>query len=214
MLGNLHRLRRYDPAKSLAQPGAQVVAWLTGQSDYRSACLSPAQAAVLRAIAAPGWVGVEANFPYNQAALTAGYRPAPLLAASVRNSAQFVAALGSTTFRQACARHLQPLLQAATHRLVLLCGSCGLQLFYAALPWLRVPAGLEIQLIGLGPVCVRHHTHSQVAVTVVQGQRDWLSRSLCRLPCNYRVAAGHLDYAALPELPALLRQLLSKQPRS
>jgi hypothetical protein len=208
MIGNLHRLRRYDPANSLAQPGAQVVAWLTGQSDYHSACLSPAQAAVLQAVATTGWLGLESNFPYNQAALAAGYRPAPLLAASLRNSAQLVAALGSSAFGQACARHLQPLLDATTRRLVLLCGSCGLQLFYAALPWLRVPAGLQIQLIGLGPVCVRHQAHPQVAVAVVQGRRDWLSRSLCRLPCHYQVPAGHLDYAALPELPALVKQLL------
>ncbi|MBF9221270.1 hypothetical protein [Hymenobacter ruricola] len=208
MMGNLRRLRRYDPADSLARPAAQVVAWLTGQSDYRSACLSPAQAALLRAVATPGWVGLEANFPYNQAALMASHRPAPLLAASVRNSAQFVAALASPAFRQACARHLQPLLDAATRRLVLLCGSCGLQLFYAALPGLRVPPGLQIQLIGLGPVCVRYQAHPQVAVAVVQGRRDWLSRGLCRLPCTYRVPAGHLDYAELPELPALIRQLL------
>ncbi|MBO2012177.1 hypothetical protein [Hymenobacter negativus] len=208
MIANLHRLRRYNPADSLARPSVRTVAWLTGQSDYRSACLSPAQAAVLRAVATPGWVGLEANFPYNQAALPAGYRPAPLLAASVRNSAQFIAALGSSTFRRACARHLQPLLDATSSRLVLLCGSCGLQLFYAALPWLRVPVGLHIQLVGLGPVCVRHQSHPQVAVAVVQGWRDWLSRSLCRLPCDYRVSAGHLDYAELPELPALFKQLL------
>jgi hypothetical protein len=162
----------------------------------------------LRAVTALGWVSLEANFPYNQAALAAGYRPAPLLAASVRNSAQFVAALGSPAFRQACARHLQPLLDATTSRLVLLCGSCGLQLFYAALPWLRVPTGLRIQLLGLGPVCVRHQSHPQVAVAVVQGHRDWLSRGLCRLPCNYRVPAGHLNYAGLPELPDIIKRLL------
>jgi len=205
MIGNLHRLLRYDPANSLARPSAQVVAWLTGQSDYASACLSPAQEAFLLAVAPPGWVKLEANFPYNQAALAADYQPAPLLAASMRNSAQFVAALGSAVFRRACAQQLQPLLDATTNRLVLLCGSCGLQLFYAALPWLRVPAGLYIQLVGLGPVCLRYQAHPQVAVTVVQGQRDWLSRSLCRLPCNYWVRAGHLDYARLPELPELIK---------
>ena len=208
MIGNLNRLRHYDPANSLARPNSHAVAWLTGQSDYGSACLSPAQAAVLRAIGAPGWVGLAANFPYNQAAVSADYQPAPLLPASVRNGAQFIAALSSTAFRRACARHLQPLLDATTSRLVLLCGSCGLQLFYAALPWLRVPAGLQIQLVGLGPVCLRHYAHPQVAVAVVQGRHDWLSRSLCRLPCHYRVPGGHLDYAGLPELPALIRQLI------
>jgi hypothetical protein len=208
MLANLPRLLRYDPANSLARHGTQVVAWLTGQSDYGSACLSPAQAAVLRAVTTSGRVALEANFPYNQAAMAAAYQQAPLLAASARNSAQFIAALGSSAFRRACARHLQPLLDATSSQLVLLCGSCGLQLFYAALPWLRMPVGLKIQLVGLGPVCVRYQAHPQVAVTVVQGQRDWLSRGLCWLPCQYRVRAGHLDYAGLPELPAIIKQLL------
>lgn len=210
MIGNLPRLRRYDPADSLARPAAHAIAWLTGQSAYHHACLSPTQAAFLRAVTPPGWESLAANFPYNQAALVTTYQPTPLLTASVRNSAQFLAALSSSAFGQACARHLQPLLDATTSRLVLLCGSCGLQLFQAALPWLRVPPGLRIHLVGLGPVCLQHHPHPQVAVTVVQGQRDWLSRNLCRLPCQHRVPAGHLDYAELPELPALVRRLLSQ----
>lgn len=209
MIGNLPRLRHYDPAHSLARPAPQVVAWLTGQSAYGSVHLSPAQAALLQAVSSPTWVGLAANFPYNRVALKAGYLPAPLLAASVRNGAQFVAALGSPAFGRACARHLQPLLDATTSRLVLLCGSCGLQLFYAALPGLRVPAGLQIQLVGLGPVCLRPQAHPQVAVTVVQGRRDWLSRCLCRLPGHYRVPGGHLDYATLPQVSQLVKAILS-----
>lgn len=210
MIGNLPRLRRYDPADSLARPAAHAIAWLTGQSAYQHAHLSPTQAALLRAVTPPGWVRVAANFPYNRAALAATYQPTPLLTASVRNGAQFFAALGSRAFGRACARHLQPLLDATTQQLVLLCGSCGLQLFQAALPWLRVPPGLHIHLIGLGPVCLRHHPHPQVAVTVVQGRHDWLSRGLCRLPCQHWVQAGHLDYAELAGLPTLIRQLLNQ----
>lgn len=213
MIGNLHRLQRYDPADSLARPSTHMLAWLTGQSAYHHGSLSPAQAALLRGVTLPGWSRVEANFPYNKAALTADYQPTPLLPASVRNSAQFVAALTSSAFGQACARHLQPLLDASTSRLVLLCGSCGLQLFQAALPWLRVPTGLHIHLVGLGPVCLRFHRHPQVAVTVVQGRHDWLSRSLCPLPCHYQVPAGHLDYAGLAQLPELIKHLLGEQPR-
>ncbi|MGI4873471.1 MAG: hypothetical protein ACRYFX_20125 [Janthinobacterium lividum] len=205
---NTRQLNRYDPADTLAQPAAQTIAWLTGQSAYRPSRLSPAQEGLLRAVCASPWVALPANFPYNRAALRSDYQEAPLLAASVRNSAQFVAALGSVAFRQACARHLQPLLDATSSRLVLLCGSCGLQLFYAALPWLRVPPELHIQLVGLGPVCLRPRMHPQVSVAVVQGRRDWLSRTLCRLPCHQRVPGGHLAYATQPEVVAVVQGLL------
>lgn len=201
-------LNSYDPAATLARPGKRLVAWLTGQSSYQSTRLSPAQDAFLHAVAAPGWSVLAANFPYNEAAVRAEYRPVPLLAASVRNSTQFGAALGSAGFRRACARHLQPLLDATAERLTLLCGSCGLQLFYAALPWLRVPTGLRIRLVGLGPVCLTPRQHPQVSVVVVQGRHDWLSRSLCRLPCDHRVAGGHLAYTTLPDLASLVKSLL------
>ena len=205
---NLRRLSRYNPATSLARPQARTIAWLTGQSAYCCAHLSPAQAALLQAVRKPGWATLAANFPYNQAALQATYHEPPLLLASVRNGAQFGAALGSAAFGRACARHLQPLLAATAERLVLLCGSCGLQLFYAALPWLRVPPSLRIQLVGLGPVCLRLRPHAQVAVAVVQGHRDWLSRCLCLLPYDYRVQGGHLDYVNSTEVVALIKNLL------
>lgn len=205
---NLRRLTGYDPAATLAQPGRRLVAWLTGQSTYGPASLSPSQQALLRALAAPGWTTLPANFPYNQAALSADYQEAPLLLASGRNGAQFAAALGSAAFGRACARHLQPLLDATAEQLVLLCGSCGLQLFYAALPWLRVPPSLRIQLVALGPVCLQPRQHPQVTVAVVQGRRDWLSRGFCWLPTAHRVPGGHLDYGARPEVVAVVRALL------
>ena len=205
---NLRRLARYDPAATLAQPSRQLVAWLTGQSTYGPAGLSASQRALLQAVSSPEWVALPANFPYNQVALRADHQEAPLLLASGRNGAQFAAALGSATFGKACARHLQPLLDATTERLVLLCGSCGLQLFYAALPWLQVPPGLRVQLVGLGPVCLRYRQHPQVEVAVVQGRRDWLSRGGCRLPGQHWVPGGHLDYGARPEVVAVVRELL------
>lgn len=205
---NLRRLASYDPAATLARPARQLVAWLTGQSTYGPASLSSSQQALLRAISAPGWVTLPVNFPYNQAAASTGYQEAPLLLASGRNGAQFAAALGSVAFGQACARHLQPLLDATTEQLVLLCGSCGLQLFYATLPWLRVPPGLQIHLVGLGPVCLRSRPHPQVSVAVVQGRRDWLSRGFCRLPTAHWVPGGHLNYGARPEVVAVVRELL------
>ena len=210
MITNLRRLAGYDPAATLARPQARTIAWLTGQSNYRCAHLSPVQSALLRALQPPGWATLAANFPYNQAALSTDYQAPPLLLASVRNSAQFWAALGSAAFGRACARHLQPLLAATTKQLVLLCGSCGLQLFYAALPWLHVPPGLRIKLVALGPVCLRWQRHPQVSVAVVQGRRDWLSRCLCPLPCQYRVAGGHLDYAHSAEVVAVIQELFSR----
>ena len=204
----LHRLQALDPAATLARPAPRTLAWLTGQSNPASARLSAAQARLLAAVVAPGWQAVPSNFPYNQGALGLASPEPWLPLASWRNAAQFVALLLRPATGPACARHLQPLLDATTTQLVLLCGSCGLQLFYAALPWLHVPPGLRLHLVALGPAALRRPAHPQVAVTVVRGRGDWLSRCLCALPTDHALPGGHLDYALRPETARVLRQVL------
>lgn len=193
---------RYRTEEHLAVPAPAVTAWLTGQSSFRHSRLSPAQAGFLEALAGLGFTAVPAGFPYNRAALGQPYRREPLVAASVRNGAQYLAARHSRRFGLEVARHLQPLVDATADRLLLLCGSSGAQLLTSALPSLRLPAGLKVLAIALGPVGRLPGSGSGVEVHVVKGRTDVVSRWGHRGPVHRQVAGGHLDYAAAPEVRA------------
>jgi hypothetical protein len=113
----------------------------------------------------------------------------------VRNAAQFLAARLDRRFQSELARHLQPLFDQTGQRLVLLCGSCGLELLAAAWPRLAMPAGLRVLAIALGPVGRRlPSAGALVRLHVIQGAGDWISRLGCRGSPDLRVRAGHMSY--------------------
>lgn len=210
MKGYLAVLRGYPIGDHLASPGVNVAAWLTGQSAYRHSQLSPQQLAVLDELAGLGYEVVRAGFPYNGGALSVPYAPEPLLRASLRNAFQFASALASPAFSAELARHLQPLIDAASRRLLLLCGSCGLQLLASALPRLDLPTGLRIGLVAVGPVCLTpaafFRGHPQLDLFVVQGSRDWISRLGSRAGADARPPVDHLGYTRHPEARRAIRQ--------
>ena len=208
MKGYLSILRGYSTGDHLAGSADNVAAWLTGQSAYRHSQLSPQQLAVLDELA--GYEVIRAGFPYNGRALAVPYTPEPLLRASLRNASQFAAALASPAFSAEVARHLQPLVDAASRRLLLLCGSCGLQLLASALPRLDLPPGLRIGLVAVGPVCLTpaafFRGHPRLDLFVVQGSRDWISRIGSRAGADARPPVDHLGYARHPEARRAIRQ--------
>lgn len=193
----------YQLADHLANAAPARVAWLTGQSSYRHSQLSPAQLDLLDAVAAQGFAAVRGGFPFNARALSVPYRPEPAVAASVRNGAQYLAARRDRGFGAELVRHLQPLLDRTSLRLVLLCGSCGLELLATALPALTVPAGLNVLAIAIGPVGRRPPAADPpIRLHVIQGRGDWISRLAWRQAPDLRVRAGHLGYLAQPEVRA------------
>jgi hypothetical protein len=202
-----HLARLAQPVPSAAHG---LAAWLTGQSSYRHSQLSPAQRAVLDELEGLGFATVGAGFPYNARALEVPYRREPLVRASLRNAGQCAAALASPAFAAEVARHLQPLVDAAGRRLLLLCGSCGLQLLAAALHRLDLPAGLRLGLVGVGPVCFApaavFAARPQVDLVIVQGSRDWISRLGSRARPDLRPPLRHLEYLVHPAGRAALRQ--------
>ena len=210
MKGYLAVLRGYSTGDHLASRAVNVAAWLTGQSAYGHSQLSPQQLAVLDELAGLGHEVVRAGFPYNGRALAVPYTPEPLLRASLRNASQFAAALVSPAFSAELARHLQPLVDAASRRLLLLCGSCGLQLLASALPRLDLPSGLRIGLVAVGPVCLTpaafFRRHPQLDLFVVQGSRDWISRLGSRAGADARPPVDHLGYTRHPEARRAIRQ--------
>ncbi|MES1242787.1 MAG: hypothetical protein ABUT39_14315 [Acidobacteriota bacterium] len=220
MKGCLAVLRGYSTGDHLASAGLadNVTAWLTGQSSYRHSQLSPPQLAVLDEVAGLGYEVVRAGFPYNRRALAVPYAPEPLVSASLRNFAQFAAALARPAFAAEAARHLQPLLDAASRRLLLLCGSCGLQLFAAALPRLAPRPGLHIGLVAVGPVCLApasaFRDRPGLSLFVVQGSRDWISRLVSRTGADARPPVDHLGYTRHPEARRAILQAASALART
>jgi hypothetical protein len=189
-----NRFSRYDLAGHLAVSAPNCAAWLTGQSSYRHSQLSAEQLDLLSSLTAVGYETVRGGFPFNSGAMTMPYRREPLAAASVRNGAQYLAARASPGFREELTRHLQPLLDRTGRRLVLLCGSCGLELLAAALPGLRPPPRLEVLAVALGPVGRLPRASGRFRLHVIRADGDWISRLGCRRAPDLRVPGGHLGY--------------------
>ena len=201
------RFAGYELSGHLAEPVPAAVAWLTGQSSYQHSSLSPGQLGLLDAVAAEGFSPVRAGFPFNTGALGVEYSPEPLVAASVRNAAQYLAARFDRRFQEELARHLQPLFDRTGRRLVLLCGSCGLELLAAARPRLVVPESLQVLAVALGPVGRRWPAGSPFRLHVIQGSQDWISRLGYRGQADLRLRSGHMSYHSEPEVRAEVARL-------
>lgn len=196
-----------DPAVRLVEPVECRSVWLTGQSSYRHSQLSPGQHLLLDATAEVGFTPLRAGFPYHPDLLTVPYRPEPLIVASVRNTAQYLAARFSQRFPHEIARRLQPLLDRTGRRLLALCGSSGLEWWTAAWHLLRLPPGVEILLLALGPVGRPSPADPRARLVIVRGRRDWISALGCRRPAQVKVDGGHLDYVHLPEVEQTVRHV-------
>lgn len=195
----------HDPARHLAGTADSTVAWLTGQSSLGSSTLSPGQEAVLDDVAAHGFTPVRSGFPYDAARAGRPYAKPTLVAASVRNGAQYLAARTSTPFAADVARHLQPLLDRTRSDLLLLCGSSGAALLAAAWPHLQVPPGLRVHVVGVGPVGRLPHPPAVASAHVIRGRWDLLSRWGSRTgPDDVTVPGGHLDYVTSPHARAAI----------
>ena len=192
---------RYDLGRHLAAPTTAQVAWLTGQNSFRHSTLSPHESEVLDELEALGYAPVRCGFPYNADALDPPFRKEHVVPAAARCIGQYLAAGHSRPFAAEVARHLQPLLDLTSDHLLLLVGSCGARMLTAAYPLLRVPDGLAVHVLALGPVGALPRGTSPV---VLRGRWDVLSATLSRAPAR-RVPCGHLGYLDCPEARAEIR---------
>jgi len=195
------RFARYDVERHLARPAQARAAWLTGQNSFRHSTLSPAESAVLGELEAVGYEPLHCGFPYNADAVTLPFRKEPVIPAAWRCTAQYLAATYSERFAHEVARHLQPLVDATSRHLLLLVGSCGAQMLGAARPLLRVPDGLSVHVLALGPV---GRLPQHPAAQVLRGRWDVLSHTLSRAPGRI-VPCGHLGYLEEPEVRSAIR---------
>jgi hypothetical protein len=192
-------LERLDGAAALA-PAAERIALLTGQSSFVSSALSPGQLAFLETVAPAGCSIVRTGLPFDSA--VEEFREVGMVGASWRNTRQVYWSICSAAFRTAVARRLQALMDATSRRLILITGSCGLQLANSAWPLLRVPPDLRVEVAALGPVCFGA---LRVPVRVIQGRRDGWSRLFYRGKVDGLCECGHLDYWDSEAVRVLLR---------
>ena len=204
----LRRLEELDPRASLVTPAGVRLLLLTGQSSFRSARLEPEQSAFLRAIAPPDATIVDAGFPFHPAMLDDAPPPG-MVAASWRNLLQVLWSVASPRYQTSVARTLQQAVDATEIELLLVTGSCGLQIANRVWPRLVIPPGLRIRAVALGPACFGRLRLAPARVAVVQGTRDGWSRLFFRGRIDARVPCGHLDAWTSPavraEIAALLR---------
>jgi hypothetical protein len=199
------RLAALPPDGCLLTPASSRLLLLTGQSSFRSSVLSPEQFAFLSAVAPPGAVPLDAGFPFHVAFLEPSPSAPGLLAASCRNALQVLWTRYDPAFVAHVAARLQQAAAATSRRLILITGSCGLQLANAAWPALRLPHRLRIDVVALGPASFGP---LHVPATVLQGRRDDWSRLLYRGPVHYRPPCGHLDYWRCPDTIRTVREVL------
>ncbi len=208
----LARLEALDPSRSLLVPARTRLLLLTGQSSFVSSRLQPAQIAFLRAVAPTGCAILERGFPFHPDVDDPDAPDPHLLAASLRNARQVAWCLVSPRFQTVVAAVLQRALDTTAERLLLITGSCGLQIANAAWPRLRRPSALAVRVVALGPACLGRLRLDGADLHVLRADGDLWSRLLYRGGVDGHGPGGHLDYWQSPAMRAQVAGLLARTP--
>ncbi len=198
-------IRRLATCSATLPPEESRIILLTGQSSFATSALSPAQRSFLQSVAPEGCAIVDRGFPFDPAFGGPGFADTGIVEASWRNACQVYWSLYSRDFQQTVAKRLQMVMDATRRRLIIITGSCGLQLANTAWPFLRVPPGLRVEVVALGPACFGR---LRLPAQVVQGRRDGWSRAFYRDRVDRVCDCGHLEYWEAEEARLLVRGLL------
>ena len=185
-------LARLDPAGFLLPPVGRRLCLLTGQSSFTTSALPDDKRAFLTMVAPAGAEVTMTGFPWH-AAVSDERAPPGLLAASLRNASQWLWARRHEGFRAALSAILGLALARTEERLLLVTGSCGVDLLAQALS--RLPShGPELWVASLGPVGRLPPDRRIARSLIIQGRGDSWSRLLWRGRVHRRPDCGHLDY--------------------
>jgi len=157
----------------------EKIVLLTGLSDPSTCALSAAQTRFLASLAAPESAKIYLNFPY--LASPKARRDPPLWLASIRNTQQFLQASRATH------REHWRALAASADSLIVITGSCGLEIFNHC-----VRANDPVRhVFALGPVAWKRPS---VPHTLIRGTRDPFSWAFFR-KCDVELSGvGHMNY--------------------
>ncbi|MGD9128789.1 MAG: hypothetical protein PVH19_15540, partial [Planctomycetia bacterium] len=148
------------------------IVFLTGLSNPWSCALSDIQRTFMSSLDFPESWKVYRNFPWTDGEERSPLPP--LWKASFHNGWQFL--LASTPFfRRIAQPHWNAMLRTTEHLLVIT-GSCGLQIANC-LQTGQPSSAPRVDLLGIGPVAWRRPKSN---CRLVQGKRDYLSRFLLR----------------------------------
>jgi hypothetical protein len=160
------------------------VVFLSGLSNPAACALSPTQRRFLDAVGVAEECKVYRNFPYLPGSDID--HPPPLWQASWNNFRQFLMAARGP-YLAAARRHWEAL-AASTDELTVIAQSCGLEI---ANRCLAASGGPRVHLFSLGPVAWRAPPMSH---TLIQGERDAISRLFFRAAHVVLPGVGHMNY--------------------
>ncbi|MCB1172893.1 MAG: hypothetical protein KDK39_04980 [Leptospiraceae bacterium] len=172
------------------------IAFCTGQSNPASVALSPIQGAVLEALAGPGRELCGRNFPWCSHADP--WQPVGLIKASLSNARQYYSARRPgfvDRYRASFLAEFQP-----ASSIVLLCGSCGLELLGS----LQLPTALAQRIAILAYGAVARQIPQCRRIEIVRGSQDRIA-AWWALPWQHRLDCDHLGYLQHPDFIELAR---------
>ncbi len=161
------------------------VAFLTGRSNPFSCKLSSAQQQFLESLDLPDAWKVHWNFPYIPDKTR--HRKPTLLEASLHNGLQFVLA-STPIYRWMAQRHWNAL-AASAEKVVLITGSCGLQILNCLTG--KQSTNENLRVCSVGPVAWRRPLASHM---LIRGAKDRISAMFFRDIDVCVPNDGHLDY--------------------
>jgi hypothetical protein len=174
------------------------VAFLTGLSNPRSCALSNIQKHFLTSLEVPEHYKLYLNFPYLP---STGEENEPLWKASLHNTHQFF----SIALHRTAARHHLENLASSTDALILITGSCGLEILNIALTS-EVAKKLN-HVYALGPVAWQQPVYPR---TLLQGSSDYLSKSFFRNADRYLDDIHHMNYLESDSIFKFINQHLKQ----
>lgn len=183
-------------ASNRMNEGRVITAFLTGQSNPAVNALSEGQRSFLDRTLESGHERLMRNFPYTDLPTFEGQ--VPLWRASMNNSRQYLASR-----REAFASRYRPAVFSAFEgyqRVILLAGSCGLELLVN----LRLPEEFlkRLHVFAYGPVSRRLPDCEKL--WLVQGDKDPISRWWHSDP-HHRIPCHHMNYLECREMEDLFR---------
>jgi hypothetical protein len=190
MLSAYKRMLETPPAHHLKSK--YKIAFLTGLSNPQSCTLSKIQKQFMAALELPEIYKLYLNFPYIP---SGGEEREPPWKASLHNSLQF---LTITSLRALIHTHLVHLANTTEH-LILITGSCGLEILNAGLNDEVTKKILHVY--ALGPVAQQNPDDSiQYPCTLIQGSSDLISKLFFRNVAIQPSDVNHMNYLESKEV--------------
>jgi hypothetical protein len=158
------------------------IAFLTGLSNPNSCALSKVQKQFLARLELPEIYKLYLNFPY---VLSKGEENEPLWKASLHNTQQFLNAHSYKNFIRAHLVHLAN----TTEHLILIAGSCGLEILNVGLNDEATKKILHVY--ALGPVAWQKPGYPCI---LIQGSSDYISKLFFRKVAFQPPDVNHMNY--------------------